>query len=100
MGGFSIAEFNFELVDTVLYGLELFDLGAEPIPVGQAFVELGNAVTEDAHFLLHDLPGLLGVSRGLLGSFEFMSLRGKHRLHFTHASASCSGFCLRVRQLF
>ncbi len=34
MGGFAIAEFDFELVDTVLRRFEVLHLGAEPISIG------------------------------------------------------------------
>ena len=100
MGGLSITQFDFEMVHAVLCRLELLDLGAEPIAVSQAFVELGDMVSQHSHFSFHDLPGLLGISTSLLGHFEFMRLRGKYRLHFTHASASRSAFSFSVRQLF
>ncbi len=99
MGGFPVAEFDFQLVDAVLGRLELLDLGTEPIPVGQSLVELRNVLAQDTHFPFQDLPGLHGVSTGLLRLPEFMRLGCKHRLDVAHAPASGGSFSLRDGQL-
>ena len=99
MGGLSIAQFNFQLVDAVLGCFELLDLSAEPISISQALIELRNVLAQDSHFAFHDLPGLLGVPTGLLSASEFMCLGCKNCLDITHTSASCDSFRFRVCQL-
>ena len=64
MGGFSITEFDFELVHAVLRRFQLFHLGAESVAVSQALVELGDLFTEDTDFLFQDFASLLGDPRG------------------------------------
>ena len=63
-------------------------LRMKPIAISQTLIELGDMLTQDSHFSFHDVPGLLGVSTGLLSLSEFMRLRCKNRLYFADASAS------------
>ena len=70
MSRFSITEFDFELVDAVLCRVELFDLGAESIAVGQTLVELRDVVAEDTDLFLQDLTGLFSALRGLVGGSQ------------------------------
>ena len=100
MGGFAIAELDFQLVDAILGRFKLLHLGTEPIPISQALVELRNMLAQDSHFTFHDVPGLFGVSTDLLSLSEFMSLRCKNRLYFADASASRGPLSFRGRQLF
>ena len=74
MGRFAITEFDFELVDAVLCRVELFDLGAESITVGQTLVELRDVVAEDTDLFLQDLTSLFSALRGLVGGSQVFGL--------------------------
>ncbi len=49
---------------------------------------MGDLFTEEADFLLHDLPGLLGGPTGVQGIPHFVPLRGRQRIEFTDATVS------------
>jgi len=84
MGGLSITEFHFQLMDAVLGSLQFFDLGTQPVSVREPFVQLGDMFAEDPDFLLQDFAGLLGSSTGLQGISNFVGLRGCKRIKFTN----------------
>jgi len=65
MDGFPITQLDLQLMHTVSGRLQLLHLGAEPLSLGEAFVELGDLVTQDADFFLLNLAGLLGSPTGL-----------------------------------
>ena len=72
MGGLSITQFDFQLVDTASHRLQLFDLSAKAFSGGEAFVELSDLFPEDADFLLQDFAGLFGRLTRLLRRTEFI----------------------------
>ena len=72
MGGLSITQFDFQLVDTASHRLQLFYLSAKAFSGGEAFVELSDLFPEDADFLLQDFAGLFGRLTSLLRRTEFI----------------------------
>ncbi len=76
MGGFSIAQFDLQLVNTTAHRFQLFDLGAKAFSGREPFIELGDLVTEDADFFLQDFTSLLGRLAGLLRTTEFICVGG------------------------
>ena len=88
MGGLAVTQFDLQLMDTVLGRLQLLDLGAEPVSVGQPFVELGNVLAQDADFFFQDFAGLLGGPAGLQGIAYFVCLSGRQRIELTDPAVS------------
>ena len=72
-------------MDTVLRRLQLLDLGAEPVSVREAFVELSDVLAQYPDFLLHDVPRLVGRTTDLLRHSEFFSLGHHARIQFADA---------------
>jgi hypothetical protein len=92
MGGFSITQLDLQLMHTVSGRLQLLHLGAEPLSLGEAFVELGDLVTQDADFFLLNLAGLLGSPTGLQGIPNFVRLSSRKRIELTDSPvALCKG---------
>ena len=83
MGGLAITQFNFQMVDAVLGRFQLLHLGAEPISIGQALVELGDLFTEDADFFFQNFAGLFSALRGLVGSSKVLGLGFRMSIELT-----------------
>jgi hypothetical protein len=77
MGRLPVTQFHFQLMDTTLYRFELFQPGSKLLPVGKAFVELGDMLALHADFLFHHFTRLLSSLTRLLGPSEFFRL-GRH----------------------
>ena len=88
MGGFPIAQFDFELMHAILGRLEFLDLGAQAVLVSQAFIQLSDLFTEDTDLFLQDVASLLGGSTGLQGISNFVRLRGRNCIKFFDATVS------------
>jgi hypothetical protein len=82
MSSFAIAEFDLQLMHTVLSGLQLLHLGAEPVSIGETLVELRDLFAQDSHFSLHNIPGLLGGPTELLSGVKFIGSSRKNRFDF------------------
>ncbi|MDR4468801.1 MAG: hypothetical protein MRJ68_10965 [Nitrospira sp.] len=92
MGGFAVAELNFQSMDTVLGCPHLFKLGAVVSSV-RHFVELGDMVAEDPDLFFQDLLSLFGSVTSLLGSTKFLRLVRNNQIEISHALAYDISFC-------
>jgi hypothetical protein len=85
MDSFPIAQFDLQLMHTVSGRFQLLHLGAELVPVGEPFVELGDLVSQNPDFFFQDLLGLFGSLTGLLSPVEFVGLIHRARVELTDA---------------
>ena len=58
-------------------------MGSKTLSGGEAFVELGNLITQNPCFFFQDLLGLFGGPTGLLSLVEFVSLSHRARVDLT-----------------
>ncbi len=92
MGGFPVAELDFQSMHTVLRRLHLLHLSPEVVSISEAFVELGDVLAQDPDFLLQHLLGLFGGLTSLLGSTDFLRLVGNNQIEIAHALTRHIGF--------
>jgi len=80
MDSFPIAQFDLQLMHTILHRSQPLYFSAQSVPIGKTFIELGNMISQNSDFLLQDFLGLLSRSTGLLRFVEFVRLNGSIRI--------------------
>ncbi len=74
MHSFPVAQLNLQLMHAALGRLQPFYLSSEVVAIGDAFVELGDMLAQDADLLLQHLLGLFRRPTGLLHPTQFVRL--------------------------
>ena len=80
MGGFPVAQFDLQLMDTALHGFQFLQVSTKAIPIGEVFIELRDLVSQHPVFFLQDVLGSLSSSTGLLRFVELVRLSCRMRI--------------------